>query len=133
VFSGVTVSGPAAVGCSTPTTITTKELTGKLGMNKAGTVTTIEITPKAGVGTTFALVELLTACPDAGIYKVTGVLYAQSKNATGVFAKTQELSFSKAIQEDAGTATSLKFGINAAFINGSLAGTAAVEWASKEL
>jgi hypothetical protein len=133
VFTGVTVSGPAATGCTTPTTITTKELTGKLGMNKAGTVATIEITPKAGAKTTFAVVELEGICANAGPYKVTGTVFAQAKNATGVFGKTQELVVSEAIQKDAGTPTSLEFGVNGAFINGSLAGTAAVEWAGKEL
>jgi hypothetical protein len=129
---GVTVSGPGAVGCSTTTTITTKEISWLLGMNKAGTVATFKITPKAGEGTAFATIELTGSCANAGLYKLTGAFYAQAKNATGVFAKTQELSFSEAIQKDAGTATSLKFGTNGAFINGSLSGTAAVEWAGKE-
>ena len=141
-FSGVTVSGPAATGCLTLPFITTKPLTGKLGMNKAGTVATLEISPKAGSGTAFATVELTGTCANAGPYKVTGVVYAQAKNATGVFAFTQELSVSKAIQEDAGTATSLKFGANAAIISGSLSGESGlgltgggfkkVEWAGKE-
>ena len=132
VFSGVTVSGEAATGCSTPATITTKELTGVLGMNKAGTVATIKITPKAGATAAFATVELTGTCANAGLYKVVGTVFAQAANATGVFAKTQKLSFSEAIQGDAGTPTSLKFGENGAFINGSLSATAAVEWAGKE-
>jgi hypothetical protein len=132
VFSGVTVSGPAVTGCSTSTTITTKELTGKLGMNKAGTLATLEITPKAGATTAFVTFELTGTCANTGPYKVTGIVYAQASNATGVFAKTQKLSTSEAIQKDAGTATSLKFGVNGAFLNGSLAAEAAVEWASKE-
>jgi hypothetical protein len=132
VFKGVTVSGPAATGCSTPTEIktTTKGLTGILGMNKAGTVATIKITPKEG--STFATVELTGTCANAGLYKVTGTVYAQATNATGVFSKTQELTVSEAIQKSAGTATSLKFGENGAFINGGLKGVAEVEWAGKE-
>jgi hypothetical protein len=99
-------------------------------MNKAGTVATIKISPKEG--TTFATVELTGSCANAGLYKVTGSVFAQAKNATGVFAKTQELTVSEAIQLSAGTKTSLKFGENGAFINGGIERTAAVEWAGKE-
>ena len=60
-------------------------------MNKAGTVATIEISPKAGSTTAFATVELTGTCANAGLYKVTGVVYAQATNATGVFANVQEL------------------------------------------
>ena len=130
VFHGVTVSGPGATGCSTPSTITTKELKGVLGMNKAGTIATFKVTPKEG--TTFATIELTGTCANAGLYKVTGTVYAQATNATGVFAKTQKLTFSEAIQKSAGTATSLKFGENGAFLSGGLEATAAVEWAGKE-
>ena len=129
-FSGVAVSGPAAEGCSTPTTITSKELTGVLGMNKAGTIATIKITPNEGA--TLATVELTGSCANAGVYRVSGTIYAQATNATGAFAKTQKLTVSEAIQKSAGTATSLKFDISGAFINGGLEGTAAVEWAGKE-
>ena len=130
VFSGVTVSGEAAGACSTPSTITTKEITTVLGMNKAGTVATFKVRPKEG--TTFASIELTGACANAGIYKFTGTVFAQETNATGVFAKTQKLTFSEAIQKSAGTATSLKFGENGVFINGGVERTAAVEWAGKE-
>ena len=86
-FNGVTVSGEAAIGCSTPSTITSKELKGVLGMNKAGTIATIKITPKGTAA--FATVELTGTCANAGLYKVTGIVYAQATNATGVFNITQ--------------------------------------------
>ena len=134
VFTGVSVSGEAAAGCSTPTTITSKELTGVLGMNKAGTLATLKITPKAGEAAAFATVELTGTCANAGLYKVTGTVFAQSTNATGIFAKTQSLTVSEAIQKSAGTASSLKFGEKAAIINGSLEGTetGGKPWAGKE-
>ena len=44
---------------------------------------------------------------------------------------SQELTVSEAIQKAAGTPTSLKFGENAAFINGTLKGTAATAWGGK--
>ena len=132
VFSGVTVSGEAAAGCSTPTTITTKEVTAILGMNSAGTLATKKWTPKAGAGAPFATIELTGTCANAGLYKFTGAIYSQLTNATGVFSTSQELTFSEAIQKSAGTATSLKFGENAAFINGGLKGTAASTWGFKK-
>ena len=110
--------------------MTTKELTGTIGMNVAGTKETIEITPKEG--TTFATIELSGTCANAGLYKLTEVVYAQAKNATGAFSFFQEPSVSHAIQEDAGTFTSLKFGVNGAFLNGSFSGTTAGRWAGKE-
>ena len=131
-FSGVTVSGPAATGCSTNSTITTKELTAVLGMNKAGTVATLKITPKAGAGTTFELVELTGTCANAGSYKVRGTVFAQAISATGVFKLTQEFVTNQTIQESAGTSTSLIFGENPAFLWGSLSGFAVTNWAGKQ-
>ncbi len=116
-FTGLTVSEPA--GCSIASTITTKALTAVVGMNIAGTLATFKFTPKEG--TTFATVELTgEKCAIAGLYKVTGTFFAQAKNATGVFATSQEISLSKAIQESAGTATSLKFGEKAAILTGTV-------------
>ena len=134
VFTGVSVSGGAAAGCSTPTTITSKELTGVLGMNKAGTLATLKITPKAGEAAAFATVELTGTCAIAGLYKLTGTIFAQAINATGIFATTQGLSFSEAIQESAGTATSLKFGENSAILTGTVkdALEGSPEWCGKE-
>ena len=130
VFHGVTVSGGPFSGCTTSTTITTKELTGVLGMNKAGTLATIKITPKTG--TAFATVELTGTCATVGLFKFTGTVYAQATNATGVFSETQKLSVSEAIQKSAGTATSMKFGEDGLYINGSLEGTATLPWSAKE-
>jgi hypothetical protein len=132
VFHGVTVSGGPFSACTTTSTVTTKELTGVLGMNKAGTLATIKITPKAGAGTAFAVIELAGTCATAGLRKFTGTVFAQAKNATGVFSETQQLSFSEAIQKSAGTATSMKFGEDGLYINGSLEGTAALPWSAKE-
>jgi hypothetical protein len=132
-FTGVTVSEPA--GCSTTSTIETKALTAVLGMNTGGTIATLKFTPEAGSTTAFATVELTgTSCPIAGLYKVTGTAFAKATNATGVFAESQEITLSKAIQEAAGTATSLKFGENAAFLTGAVKGTltGVTSWGGKE-
>ena len=132
VFTGVTVSGEAATGCTTESTITTKEITTVMGMNNAGTLQTYKLTPKTGAGTTLGLAVLNGTCANAGTYKITGAVFAQATNATGVFASTQELTFSEAIQKSAGTPISLKFGENGAFLNGSLQGTATKPWAGQE-
>jgi hypothetical protein len=132
-FEEVSVSEPA--GCSTTTTIETKELTAELGMNAAGTKTTLEFFPTLGKTTSFALVELSgSGCAISGTYKVTGTVYGESVNATNVFAKGQKVKVSKAIQESAGTATSLSFGTNPAILTGELEGTleSGAEWAGKE-
>jgi hypothetical protein len=103
-------------------------------MNKAGTKATIKFVPTSG--TTFETTELTgVECPIAGTYKVTGTVFAEVVNATGVFAKNQELKTSQAIQESAGSTTNtLKFGANLAYgtgvARGSLEGVS--EWAAKE-
>jgi hypothetical protein len=132
VFSGVAVSEPA--GCSTTSTITSKALTAVVGMNSAKTLATLKFTPTAGSTTAFATVELTGAsCPIAGLYKVTGTAFAQAVNATGVFGATQEIKLSKAIQESAGAASSLKFGENSAILTGALKGSiGGTEFAAKE-
>jgi hypothetical protein len=119
-FTEVKVAEPE--GCSVEGgEIKTKALTAVVGMNKAGTLATVKFTPESG--TTFATVVLAgITCAEAGEYKITGVQYAQAKNATGVFATSQEITTSEAIQKSAGTATSLKFGANAAILSGHLTG-----------
>jgi hypothetical protein len=132
-FEEVTVTEPA--GCSTTTTISTKELTGVLGMNAGGTIATLKFTPTAGSTTAFATVELTGAsCPIAGLYKVTGTVFAKALSATGSFANNQQIELSKAIQESAGTATSLKFGENPAFLTGTINNKLSPEasWGGKE-
>jgi hypothetical protein len=130
VFSELTVSNPA--NCTTTSTITSKALTAILGMNTAGTKAILKFTPETG--TTFAVVELLGAsCPISGTYKVTGSVFGEASNATGVFGVTQQVNFSKTIQEAQGTATSLKFGENSAILTGALNGSiGGTEWAGKE-
>ena len=134
VFSGVTISGEAATGCSAPTTITTtsKGLTGVIGMGGAGTKETVKITPKEG--TTLVLFELTGTCANAGLYKVTGSVFGEASNPTETFALTQKLTFSEAIQKSAGTATSLKFGESGAFLNGRIEATekGGKPWGSKK-
>ena len=130
VFHGVSVSGGPFSGCTTPTTLTTKELTAVLGMNRAGTIATLKITPKEGA--TFATVELTGTCATMGLRKLTGTVFAQADNATGVFTETQTLTVSEAIQKSAGTATSMRFGEDGLYLNGSLEGTATLPWSAKE-
>jgi hypothetical protein len=79
-----------------------------------------------------ATAKLGASCPIAGLYKLTGTFFAEEANATGVFAKSQKMKFSKAIQESAGTATSLKLGENGAFLTGEVNKLAQVEYAGKE-
>lgn len=130
--TGVKVVEPAK--CEDGPTIVSKKVTAVLGMKKgSSTIATIRFAPTEG--TTFETAELKGAeCAIAGTYKVTGAVYAEVVNFTGVFAKTQRLKFSQAIQTDAGEAGSLKFGANAAWVTaeaqGSLEG--GVEWAAKE-
>jgi hypothetical protein len=131
-FTSVTVSEPT--GCSVEGgTVTTKALTAVLGMkNGSSTIATLKFSPESG--TTFATVVLTgTSCPIAGTYKVTGSQFAEATNATGVFAASQEIKLSAAIQEQAGEAGSLKFGANAAVLTGALKGSiGGTEWAGKE-
>jgi len=114
-------------------TVESKPVTATLGMNKAGTKATVRFAPTSG--TTFEITELKGAeCAIAGTYKVTGTVFAEVVNVTGVFAKSQELVTSQAIQQSAGTANSLSFGANPAYgsgiARGSLEGVS--EWAAKE-
>jgi hypothetical protein len=121
-FTGVTVTKP--LNCSVPGgTIKTKALTAILGMGPAGsTKDTVKFTPQSG--TTFALVELTGAsCPISGTYKVTGTQFAESAANTGVTLTDQKITASAAIQKSAGTASSLKFGENAATLTGSIEAT----------
>jgi hypothetical protein len=130
-FTGVTVSEPAT--CSIPGgTVETKALTTVVGMNTAKTIATHKLTPQSG--STFASFELTGAsCSIAGTYKITGTIFSQTVNATGVFAANQESTLSKAIQESAGTSTSLKFGENGAFLTGAVkASIGGTEWSAKE-
>lgn len=129
IFEEVSISEP--IICHIETTITTKKTTGFLGMNKAGTVATLKITPQEGA--VLATIELTgEKCTIAGLYKMTGTIFAQAKSATGVFAKTQEFETSEAIQKAAGETTSLKVGESAAFLTSTFGATAETEWGGKE-
>jgi hypothetical protein len=130
--TGVKVVEPS--NCEDGPTIISKKVRAILGMKKgSSTVATIKFEPAEG--TTFEIAELKGAtCPIAGTYKVTGAVYAEVVNFTGVFAKTQKLRFSPAIQTEAGEEGALRFGANPAFVTaeaqGSLEG--GIEWAAKE-
>ena len=97
----MTVSEPRTTGCSTPSTITTKELKGVLGMNKAGTIATFKVTPKEG--------DHLRDDRTHRNLRQRGSLQSHrhrlraGDQRDGVFAKTQKLTFSEAIQKSAGT------------------------------
>jgi hypothetical protein len=121
------------IHCSVPEKITTKTLTGTVAMKKgSGTVATVKFAPESG--TTIATIEVTGAeCPIAGVYKLTGAIFAEAASATGVFGSSQTLKFSQAIQESAGEAKSLKLGESAAFVTGALKfGIGGTEFAAKE-
>jgi hypothetical protein len=102
--------------------VVTKALVATLGMGGNGTGATLKFVPASG--TTLAVVVLTGgSCPLAGTYKITGTVFAEMANATGVSTKTQEVKFSEAIQKSAGTGTSLAFGANPAILNGGIKAT----------
>jgi hypothetical protein len=123
------MSQPA--GCSVPETITTKRLKGAVGMNKAGTIGTVKYVPESGIAL-FTLEISGASCAIAGTYKITGTLFGELTNATGVFSSTQRLKLSRAVQESAGTASSMTFGENPLFFTGEIDNSAEVEYAAKE-
>lgn len=126
--TGVHMVEPA--GCKDGPTIFSEPVKAVLGMKKgSSTIATVKFEPASG--TLFEEAEI-EGCAIAGTYPVKGSVIAEVVNFTGVFAKTQRLKFSQAIQTDAGG--SLSFGGHAAFVTaeaqGSLEG--GVEWAAKE-
>lgn len=132
-YTGVTVTEPK--NCSVAGgKIVVGPLTGVLGMKlNIGSTQTVRFTPQSGTTVATPVLEG-PGCPLAGKYKMTGTLFAEVANATGVFAINQELKFSKGIQESAGNATSLKIGEEAAFLTGAIKGKLAgePEWGAKE-
>ena len=130
--AGATLSGFFSNECSTPNVVSSKNLRGTVGMKKgSSTVATIKFVPESGA--TIETIEITGAeCPVAGLYKVTGAIYGEVSNATGVFSKKQPIKFSQAIQESAGSATSLKFGENAAFMTGTVNINSETEFAAKK-
>ena len=133
-FTGVKLIEPNAAVCTSSTTVESKLLEAIKGMKKgSSTVGLIQFKPEEGE--TFATVTIEGAtCPIAGTYKVTGTVWARPANATGVFAVNQPIELSKAIQQGAGTTTSLKFGANPAWLIGKANNelTSGAQWASKE-
>jgi hypothetical protein len=131
IYRGMSVTEP--VNCSISESIELKPETLTVGMNKAGTLWTYLMVPQSG--STIATVELFgEKCAIAGLYKLAGVIFGQAASATGVFGTTQEIKFSKTIQESAGEASSLKVGSIPAFVTGAFKATlaGATEWTAKE-
>jgi hypothetical protein len=86
-----------------------------------GSSATVKFELQAGTSAAFATVEILgTTCSIKGLYKVTGDVVGESANATNTPAKRQSVTFSQAIQESGLTASSLKFGGNDAFLDGTV-------------
>jgi hypothetical protein len=106
VYSGVSLTGSA--GCSTPSTLTTKELTTTVGMNKAGTVVTFQIQPTSGPSTAFATIEITGAsCANRRpLQNDRHALRADGQRHRGGIGQSGS-GFSKAIQLDAGEEKSL--------------------------
>jgi hypothetical protein len=134
-FTGVSLSEPDPTTCAV-TAFETKALTAVVGMNTAGTKSTLKFVPETG--TTLASFQIvqsgLLPCTGEGLFKLTGTIFGEAANATGVFAVGQEIKFSRAIQESAGELNSLMFGPNAGILTGALRATLAsgTEWAAKE-
>jgi hypothetical protein len=127
-FTGVTVSSPAtcAVSGGAVTTLALKVNAGFM----EGTTNYVQFAPNSG--TTFATVTLKEGsgvCPLSGSYIVSGKVYVQSNNATGVYEKEQTVKSSGTINSTAGG--ELKFGSKNAELNGTgtfkLSGTKAGE------
>jgi hypothetical protein len=75
-----------------------------------------QFSPKSG--TAFAAFKISgAACGVAGNFNVTGTLFGESANNTGVQAAAQTVGFNSAVQTTTGAA--LKFGANAATLTGS--------------
>jgi hypothetical protein len=121
-YTGVTMSEPAS--CTVRGgTITTKPLTAVVGMGAINANRDL-LKFKPVSGTTLAVFELNgPGCSISGTYKVTGTQFAESVNNTNITTVDQELVMSEAIQKQAGTAGSLKFGENAAILSGTIDGT----------
>jgi len=115
--SGCTVNGITSGGASEATGIvTTRPLTvhadwmdNEKKEEKTNKKGFINFFPTAGATTVFAGLQFVGAsCPIAGKFNVTGTLYGESSNETGVMSKEQPVNFSAAIQSTTGA--SLKLG-----------------------
>jgi hypothetical protein len=131
--TGVHIVEPS--NCEDGPTITSKQVRAVLGMKKgSSTIATIKFEPLEG--TTFETAEIKgSSCPIAGLYKVTGAVYAEVVNFTGVFAVNQRLKITKAIQVEAsGETSALKFGASPAYVTATAEGYLEGEqqWAAKE-
>jgi hypothetical protein len=126
IFENVTVSEPAGCTVSSETGVAGKVNTKLLELHSDWMDTDtstkkgfIQIRPDNG-GTTFAQFSLAGGGCEAiaGAYNVTGSLFHESKNDTGVFATTHDCTFSAAVQATAGAG--LKVGANVATLTGSV-------------
>ncbi len=132
-LTGVSLIEPDPAVCSSTANIRTKPLKVTVGM-KSGTttITTLKYEPQAGATSTFATVTITgTSCAVSGTYKVTGAVVGEAA-PTGTFETEPGIAFDESLQNDALTATSLKFGLNGAYLVGlignSIGGT---PWAVK--
>lgn len=117
-FTGVSLVEPEPTKCAaSKAAIETKSLFGQLYMD--GSKSDLKLTPTAGASAAIGTFEITGAgCPVAGIYKITGSVFGQEELETGHLAVTQNLSFSKTINETAGG--SLLIGGKAASIQGGI-------------
>ena len=124
--------------CSVETPIVTKVLKGTVGMKPetkgGGPLETVRVVPQ--LGETFLDFTLTGGvnCRVANTYKVVGALFEEALSSTGTFAKTQQFRFSQAIQQSAGTTSSMKLGTNPIWITGTanFTLTSEAEWAAEE-
>jgi hypothetical protein len=126
-FTGVTAMTPS--GCTIRNgsktgaveTVETKALQVHADwMNEAGTIAYQQFFPETAGSEVFATIYIQGTgeCESIqGSYNVTGTVFSQAANATGVGAVSQENTFSPAIQTATGGA--LKLGANAAEFSGS--------------
>jgi hypothetical protein len=122
-YTGVTVVEPTVctvhtAGVAGDGTIITKPLKihgDWMDTNTENKHAFLQFIPKTG--SVFASLEFTgTNCPIAGPDNVTGTVFGESTNNTGVQAVTQPLKFSAAVQSTTGA--SLKLGVNAATLTG---------------
>ncbi len=118
-FTGLTLVGSGLSGCSAGKTLKTKPLTATMGSVGATGRAPIRFAPTTGESP-FVIEIVGATCPIGGTYKVIGVFYGEAANATEKFSKEQTFSFSQAIQEELGSATSLKVSSNPVFLTGTV-------------
>jgi hypothetical protein len=114
-FTGMTLVSSELPNCSVPTTLETAALTATMGSVAATSRAPIRFAPTSG--TSLGVVELTgTKCAVAGAYKMTGAFFGEGTNATEKFSNQLTFNFSQVLQEELGSAGSLKIAGNNAFL-----------------